>query len=104
MEAGSDDIMLEVFTRDAKRCVEDVVFEIVCTCNLKTLIYAEGGVVKLPPAHQGDKLEGVVGKYCGALCLAVRDSHRIYVLVFYILKLGLENLAELIRDRCASIT
>ncbi len=96
--------MLEMLTRDAKRCVEDVVFEIVCTCNLKTLIYAEGGVVKLPPAHEGDRLESVVRRYCGALCLAVRDSLRVYVLVFYTLKLGLENLAELIRDRCASIT
>jgi hypothetical protein len=97
--------MLEVFTRDAKRCVEDVVFEIVCTCNLKTLIYAEGGVVKLPPAHGGGELKAVVERYCGGgLCLSVRDNHRVYVLVFYTLKLGLENLAELIRDRCASLT
>ncbi|AET33198.1 hypothetical protein P186_1790 [Pyrobaculum ferrireducens] len=96
--------MLEVFTRDAKRCVEDVVFEIVCTCNLKTLIYAEGGVIKLPPAHGGCRIEDVVERYCGGLCLSVRDSHRVYVLVFYTLKLGLENLAKLIKDRCASLT
>ncbi|AAL64382.1 hypothetical protein [Pyrobaculum aerophilum] len=91
---------VEINVADARRCVEDVVFELVCTCNLKTLIYAEGSIVKLPPAFTKADFKEVKERLCSGECLAISDGERTYVLVFYTLKMGLANLAQLIKEAC----
>ena len=88
-----------ILVPDSRRCVEDSVFELVCTCNLESLVLWEGGVVKLPPAYAGLSVGDVVERLCG-LCLEVRDVERGYILVFRTLKMGVVNLARLISELC----
>lgn len=92
---------MEIRVPNAQRCVEDVVFAIVCTCNLKTLVVARNGVVRLPPKYAGRPLEEA-RKECG-ICLEITDGEEQYLLVFLTLKLGLQNLAEIIASRCKSL-
>jgi len=83
---------------DSKLCTEDVVFEIVCTCNLKALVIAKNGVVFAPAKYAGMTLEEIK-KGCG-ICLEISDDERQYLLIFYTLKIGLENLVKIITDAC----
>lgn len=92
---------MEIRVPNVQRCVEDVVFEIVCTCNLKTLVVASNGVVKLPPKYAGQPLEEAKKK-CG-ICLEITDGEIQYLLIFLTLKLGLQNLAEIIAARCKTL-
>jgi len=90
--------MIAVVVEDARRCVEEVLFELVCTCNVKTLAIADNGVVVLPRKWAGTTLEETRAE-CG-VCLEVVDNHRQYLLVFFTLKLGLQSLAEIVARAC----
>jgi len=85
--------------QNADLCVRDVVFEIVCTCNLETVVVARDGEVVVPPKYAGMSFEEVKEKVCGT-CLEISDEKRQYLLAFYTLKIGLENLAQLIAEAC----
>lgn len=89
----------KVLVRDATRCVEDAVFEIVRTCNLSEIVVAENGVIKLPPRLAGSPLSEYV---CGGDCLVVEDGSKTYVLRFRVLsKMSLSELAKLVEAACA---
>ena len=90
--------IIAVVVEDARRCVEDVLFELVCTCNVKTLAIAHNGVVALPYKWAGKTLEEARAE-CG-VCLEVVDSRRQYLLVFLTLKMGLRNLADIVARAC----
>jgi hypothetical protein len=90
--------IITVVAEDARRCVEEVLFELVCTCNVKTLAIAHNGVVALPHKWAGKTLKEARAE-CG-VCLEVVDSRRQYLLVFFTLKLGLRNLAEIVAKAC----
>ena len=90
--------IIAVVAEDAQRCVEDVLFELVCTCNVKTLAIAHNGVVALPYKWAGKTLEEARAE-CG-VCLEVVDSRRQYLLVFLTLKMGLRNLADIVAKAC----
>jgi len=60
---------IAVVVEDAQRCVEEVLFELVCTCNVKTLAIADNGVVVLPRKWAGKTLEETRAE-CG-VCLEV---------------------------------
>jgi hypothetical protein len=86
--------------QNAELCVRDVVFEIVCTCNLETVVMvARDGAVVVPPKYPDMSFEEVKEKVCGT-CLEISDEKRRYLLAFYTLKIGLENLAQLIAEAC----
>jgi len=85
--------------QNAELCVRDVVFEIVCTCNLETVVVARDGAVVVPPKYAGMSFEEVKEKVCGT-CLEISDEKKQYLLAFYTLKIGLENLAQLIAEAC----
>jgi hypothetical protein len=51
--------------QNAELCVRDVVFEIVCTCNLETVVVARDGAVVVPPKYPGMSFEEVKEKVCG---------------------------------------
>jgi hypothetical protein len=85
--------------QNAELCVRDVVFEIVCTCNLETVVVARDGAVVVPPKYAGMSFEEVKEKVCGT-CLEISDEKRQYLLAFYTLKIGLENLVQLIAEAC----
>jgi hypothetical protein len=88
-------------TVNAQECVENVIFEIVCICNLKSLIIAEDNVVIAPSKYVGKNLGDVINEQCRERkCLLVNDGHRQYLLVFFILKMGLGNLVDLINHAC----
>jgi hypothetical protein len=90
--------IITVVAEDAQRCVEEVLFELVCTCNIKTLAIADNGVVTLPHKWAGKTLEEARAE-CG-VCLEVVDSRRQYLLVFFTLKMGLKNLADIVAKAC----
>jgi hypothetical protein len=90
--------IVAVVVEDAQRCAEEVLFELVCTCNVKTLVIASNGVVVLPHKWAGKTLEEVRAE-CG-VCLEVVDGRRQYLLVFFTLKMGLKNLAEIVARAC----
>jgi len=90
--------IIAVVVEDARRCVEDVLFELVCTCNVKTLAIADNGVVTLPHKWAGKALEEARAE-CG-VCLEVVDNRRQYLLVFFTLKMGLRNLADIVARAC----
>lgn len=48
--------------QNAELCVRDVIFEIVCTCNLETVVVARDGAV--PPKYAGMSFEEVKEKMC----------------------------------------
>ena len=84
---------------DARRCVEDAVFELVCTCNLSELVIAENGVIRLPPSLSGKSISEYT---CSRDCLVVSDGVRTYVLSFRVLsKMSLSDLAKLVESICA---
>ena len=90
--------IITVVAEDAQRCVEEVLFELVCTCNVKTLAIAHNGVVALPRKWAGKTLKEARAE-CG-VCLEVVDSRRQYLLVFFTLKMGLKNLADIVVKAC----
>lgn len=90
--------IITVVAEDAQRCVEEVLFELVCTCNVKTLAIAHNGVVALPRKWAGKTLKEARAE-CG-VCLEVVDSRRQYLLVFFTLKMGLRNLADIVARAC----
>ncbi len=90
--------IVTVVVEDAQRCVEEVLFELVCTCNVKTLAIAHNGVVALPHKWAGKTLKETRAE-CG-ICLEVMDSRRQYLLVFFTLKMGLRNLADIAAKAC----
>jgi len=90
--------MIAVVVEDAWRCVEEVLFELVGTCNVKTLAIADNGVVALPRKRAGKTLEETRAE-CG-VCLEVVDNRRQYLLVFFTLKLGLQSFAEIVARAC----
>jgi hypothetical protein len=90
--------IVAVVVEDARRCVEEVLFELVCTCNVKALAIADNGVVALPRKWAGKTLEETRAE-CG-VCLEVVDSRRQYLLVFFTLRIGLQNLAEIVARAC----
>lgn len=90
--------IITVVAEDARRCVEEVLFELVCTCNVESLAIAHDGVVTLPRKWAGKTLEEARAE-CG-VCLEVVDSRRQYLLVFFTLKMGLRNLAEIVAKAC----
>jgi hypothetical protein len=93
--------IITVVVEDAQRCVEEVLFELVCTCNVKTLAIAHNGVVALPRKWAGKTLEEARAEY--GVCLEVVDSRRQYLLVFLTLKMGLRNLAEIVARACNGV-
>ena len=90
--------IIAVVVEDARRCVEEVLFELVCTCNAKTLAIADNGVVVLPRKWASKTLEETRAE-CG-VCLGVVDNRRQYLLMFFTLKLGLQSLAEIVARAC----
>ena len=90
--------IIAVVAEDARRCVEEVLYELVCTCNVKTLAIADNGVVMLPYKWAGKTLKEARAE-CG-VCLEVVDNHRQYLLVFFTLKMGLRNLADIVARAC----
>jgi len=80
--------------QNAELCVRDVVFEIVCMCNLETVVVARDSAVVVPLKYPGMPFEEVREKVCGT-CLKISDEKRQYPLAFYTLKIRLENLAQL---------
>jgi hypothetical protein len=51
--------------QNAELCIRDVVFEIVCTCNLETVVVARDGAVVVPPKYAGMSFEEVKENACG---------------------------------------
>ena len=91
--------MEKVEVADARRCVEDAVFELVCTCNLSELVIAENGVIRLPPKLAGRPISEYA---CSRDCLVVSDGIRTYLLSFRVLgKMSLSDLARLVESICA---
>lgn len=87
-----------ISVEDAQRCVEDKLFELICTCNIKTLVASHQGIITLPPKLAGKPLEEAKAE-CG-ICLEVVDGRRQYLLVFFTLKIGLRDLAEIVATAC----
>jgi len=56
--------MAMIKTVNAQECVENVIFEIVCICNLKSLIIAEDNVVIAPRKYVGKNLDDVINEQC----------------------------------------
>ncbi|ABL88609.1 conserved hypothetical protein [Pyrobaculum islandicum DSM 4184] len=92
---------MEVVTLESPevdRCL-DALLDLVCTCNLKTLLVARDGVVVLPEAYRGLRLEEAVEKVCD-VCLILRGAGRTYVFSFFTIKMGVGNLAKLVAEVC----
>jgi len=89
--------MEEVRVENAREFFEKVFVELVCLCNLKMLVIAEGYVVKLPAKHGGRPIGDVVAELCGP-CLLIDDGAVQYLAVFYKTEKPLGQVATLLRE------
>lgn len=89
--------MEEIRVENAKEFLEKVFIELVCLCNLKTLVVAEGGVVKLPAKYGGRPIGDVAAELCGS-CILIDDGAVQYLAVFYKTEKPLEQVAALLRE------
>lgn len=87
--------MQRIFVKNARRFMEEVVFELICTCNIDILVVARSGVVELPKKYAGQKLDELDNRLC-RLCLAVDHGETQYLIKFYTLKTPLEKIVELL--------
>ncbi|MFN3803767.1 MAG: hypothetical protein ACK4SY_01780 [Pyrobaculum sp.] len=88
--------MQRILVKDARRFMEEVVLELVCTCNIDTLIIAKSGVVELPERYASQKLDELAHRLCGT-CLEVQDGEVQYLIKFYTLKTPLEKMVEFLQ-------
>jgi hypothetical protein len=63
------------------------------------VVFARDCAVVVPPKYAGMSFVEVKEMVCGT-CLEILDEKRQYFLAFYTLKIGLENLAQLIVEAC----
>jgi len=63
----------EIRVENAREFFEKVFAELVCLCNLKALVVAEGGVVKLPAKYGGRLIGDVAAELCGP-CILVDEA------------------------------
>ncbi len=85
--------MQTLFVKNAEKFMEEVVFEVVCSCNVDTLVIARNGVVQLPKKYAGRQLSQLAGEICGT-CLSIDDGEVQYLIKFYTLKTPLEKIVE----------
>ncbi|ABO08855.1 hypothetical protein [Pyrobaculum calidifontis] len=89
--------MEEIRVENAREFFEKVFAELVCLCNLKALVIAEGGVVKLPATYGGRPIGDVAAELCGP-CILVDDGAVQYLAVFYKTEKPLGQVAALLRE------
>jgi len=87
----------EIRVENAKEFFEKVFIELVCLCNLKTLVIAEGGVVMLPAKYGGRPIGDVAAELCGP-CILVDDGAVQYLAVFYKTEKPLRQVTALLRE------
>lgn len=81
--------------KDATKFLEEVVLELICTCNVDTLVVSHGGVVKLPAKYAGVDLFQLAEEICGR-CILIDDGRRQYLIKFYTLKTPVEKIRQVL--------
>lgn len=89
--------MEEIRVENAREFFEKVFAELVCLCNLKTLVVAERGVVKLPAKYGGRPIGDVATELCGP-CILIDNGVVQYLAVFYKTEKPLGQVAALLRE------
>ena len=88
--------MERIYVKDAEKFLEEVVFEVICTCNVDVLVISKNYVVELPRKYAGRRIEELAQELCGR-CLYIDDGGKQYLIKFYTLKTELEIIGELLR-------